>query len=99
MGPVDTPSSRGLPIFRPLSRSIEFRGNDFRPNDVEPSHLVTAVVALVTDADESRRSDVGVADDAATVALLAKTADGDARLLPAEDQVRMVLGHDEAIWK
>ena len=58
------------------------------------AHLIASVVALVTDADEGGRSDVGIADDATAVALLAESADGHAGLLPAEDQVRMVLGHD-----
>lgn len=55
--------------------------------------LVAAVVALVADSHQRRRSHQRVADDALAVAFLAEAADGDARLLPAEDQIRVVLGH------
>jgi len=48
-------------------------------------HLVASVVAFITDPDEGAGPDVGVADDAAAVALLAQPADGHAGLLPAED--------------
>jgi hypothetical protein len=50
-------------------------------------------VALVADADEGGRPDVAVADDALPVALLAEAADGDPRLLPAHDEVRVVARH------
>ena len=56
-------------------------------------HLVASVVAFITDPDEGAGPDVGVADDAAAVALLAQPADGHAGLLPAENQVGMVLCH------
>jgi hypothetical protein len=57
------------------------------------SCLVRAVVALVADADEDSRPHVRIADHTDTIVLLTKPADRNARLLPAHDQIRMVLGH------
>ncbi len=65
-----------------------------KPHITHPPSLVGPVVALVADPDEGAGSHVGVADDAAAVALLAQAADGHAGLLAAEDQVGVVLGHD-----
>lgn len=53
--------------------------------------LCAAVVALVADAHERARAHKRVAHDAAPVALFADAADPDARLLPAHDQVWVVL--------
>ena len=58
-------------------------------------YLVGSVVAFVANADEGVGSDVGVADDALPVALLAQTTDRHARLLAAEDEVRVVLRHHD----
>jgi len=49
--------------------------------------LVVAEAALVADACDRRRADVGVADRALAVAFVAKPADGDARRFAAHDQV------------
>lgn len=49
--------------------------------------LVVAEGALVADADEGRGADVGVADGALAVALVAEAADGDAGLFAAHDQI------------
>ncbi len=57
--------------------------------------LVAPVVALVADTHQRAWAHVGVANDAATVALLTKATDGHAGLLAAEDQVGVVLGHDD----
>ena len=58
--------------------------------------LVRAIVALIAYPDEGARADVRVADDAAAVALLAQPPDGHARLLAAEDEIRVMLRHREA---
>ena len=63
------------------------------------TNLVTSVVALVTDSDEGAWTNVGIADDAAAVALLTETPDGDTGLLAAEDQVGMMLGHRQTSRK
>lgn len=55
--------------------------------------LEGAVIALVANVHDGGGIDEGIADDALPVALLAEAADGDARLLPAHDQVGVVLGH------
>lgn len=55
--------------------------------------LQGAVVALVADVNLGAWPDERVADDALSVALLAETPDGDPWLLPAHDQVWMVLRH------
>ncbi len=57
------------------------------------THLVTSVVALVTDSDEGAWTNVGIADDTPPVTLLTETTDGDAGLLATEDQVRMMFSH------
>lgn len=49
--------------------------------------LVVAEAALVADADEGGGPDVGVADGAFAVALVAEAADGDAGLLAAHDEI------------
>ena len=60
----------------------------------DASALVGSVVALVASPDERARPNIGVADGAAAVTLLAESADGHARLCPTKDQVGVVLGHD-----
>ncbi|GMR39958.1 hypothetical protein PMAYCL1PPCAC_10153, partial [Pristionchus mayeri] len=57
------------------------------------SALVRPVVALVTNAHHRARAHVRVADHATTIAFVAQPADGYARLLAAEDEIGMVLGH------
>ncbi|GMS87971.1 hypothetical protein PENTCL1PPCAC_10146, partial [Pristionchus entomophagus] len=66
---------------------------DARATADHASALVRSVVALVADSHERARTHVRVADDAATIALVAQSADGDARLLATEDEIGMVLGH------
>merc|ERR1719433_1726579 len=75
--------------------AVESVGDARTPANYAPT-LVAAVVALVADPGELARAHVGVADDALPVTLLAEAADGDATLLPAHDQVWMMLRHDEA---
>ena len=55
--------------------------------------MVGAVVALVADPDQGGRAHVRVADHALALALFAEAADGDAPLLAAHDQIRVMLGH------
>lgn len=55
--------------------------------------LVVAEGALVADADEGGRAHVGIADGAFAIAFVAETADGDAGLFAAHDEVGMVAGH------
>ena len=56
--------------------------------------LEAAEVALVADFDQCAGPHVGVADDALSVALFTKAPNGYARLLPAENQIRVVLCHE-----
>ena len=55
--------------------------------------LVRSVIAFVADSDQRAGSYVGVANYTFSVALLAQTSYGDARLLAAENKVGMMLGH------
>lgn len=49
--------------------------------------LVVAEAALIADADEGGRADVGVADRALAVALVAEAADGDSGLFATHDEI------------
>lgn len=55
--------------------------------------LVVAEGAFIADPDEGRRSDVGVADGAFAIALVAETADCDAGLLAAHYQIGVMTRH------
>ena len=67
------------------------RVGDARPAAHDAAALRAAVVALVAHAHERARAHERVAHHAAPVALFADAADPDARLLPAHDQVWVVL--------
>jgi len=55
--------------------------------------LVVAEAALIADADEGCWPDVGIANWTLSVALVAKTADSNARLLAAHDEIGMMARH------
>lgn len=57
--------------------------------------LIVAEAAFVADADEGGGAHVGVAYWAFAVAFVAEAADGDAGLLAAHDEIRVMAGHDE----
>ena len=56
--------------------------------------LEATEVALVADFDQCAGPHVRVADDALSIALFTKAPNGYARLLPAENQIRVVLCHE-----
>ena len=58
-----------------------------------PPALIRAIIAFITYPDECARANVGVAYHATAIALFAKSPDGHARLLAAEDQIGMVFRH------
>ncbi|CAM6108517.1 unnamed protein product [Calypogeia fissa] len=66
---------------------------DAQPSANDAPALVRAIVALIANPNESARANVGIADDTLAVALLAETADCNPRLLPAHDQIGMMLRH------
>jgi hypothetical protein len=80
-----------LLLLRALLAVVGVRDAHAAADDAPP--LERPVVALVADADQRARPHVRVADDALAVALLAQPPDGDAGLLPAHDQVRVVFRH------
>jgi hypothetical protein len=55
--------------------------------------LVIAEAALIADANKGCWPNVGIANWALSVALVAETADGNPRLLPAHDEIRMMARH------
>lgn len=55
--------------------------------------LVVSEGAFVADADEGGWAHVGIADGAFAIAFVAETADGDAGLFAAHDEVGVVAGH------
>lgn len=55
--------------------------------------LVGAVVTLVANSHQGTRSHIGIANHTLPVAFLAQAADGNPRLLPAHNQIRMMLRH------
>jgi len=69
------------------------RIGDARPTADHASTLVRAVVTLVTNPYQSCGSNVTVADYTFAIAFLAKSADGNAGLLAAHDEIWVVLGH------
>ena len=60
---------------------------------IKISYLKTAVVAFVAYVGNDMRSNIGIADHAHTVVLLAQSPQSDARLFSAKHEIRMVLGH------
>ena len=66
---------------------------DARPSADDTPSLVAAVVALVAYPDQRAGSNVRVTDDTATVTLFTQASNGHAGLLPAKDQIWMMLGH------
>ena len=58
--------------------------------------LVGTVIAFIANPDEGARAHVRVAYDAPAVAFLAQPPDRHARLLAAEDEIRVMLRHREA---
>jgi hypothetical protein len=57
--------------------------------------LVVSEAALIADSDQSGGAHVGVADGALSVTLVAEATDGDAGLLAAHDEIRMMARHVE----
>jgi len=55
--------------------------------------LVGAVVTLIANSHQGARSHVGIANHALPVVFLAQAADGNPWLLPAHNQIRMMLRH------
>eukprot|EP00446_Apocalathium_sp_SHHI-4_P029552 CAMPEP_0177223722 /NCGR_PEP_ID=MMETSP0367-20130122/38634_1 /TAXON_ID=447022 ORGANISM="Scrippsiella hangoei-like, Strain SHHI-4" /NCGR_SAMPLE_ID=MMETSP0367 /ASSEMBLY_ACC=CAM_ASM_000362 /LENGTH=168 /DNA_ID=CAMNT_0018673707 /DNA_START=206 /DNA_END=709 /DNA_ORIENTATION=- len=83
-----------IPVLLALTALLAVVGvRDASTSADHAAPLVAAVVAFVADPRKGAGPDVRVADDALAIALLAETTDGDAGLLPAHDQVRMVLRH------
>jgi len=71
--------------LRALAAVVRVADTDAAADDA--ATLEGAVVALVAHVHQRRRSHVAVANDALAVAALAHVADGDARLLAAQDEV------------
>lgn len=61
--------------------------------------LVRTVVTLITNAHKSAGPNVGVTDHAFAITFFTQSADCHARLLAAEDEVRVVLGHGDEIGR
>ena len=70
---------------------VRVRYSDTSADDTAP--LIRTIVALVTNAHQGARPDIRVANDALAIALLTKTADGDARLFSAHDQIWVMFCH------
>lgn len=80
-------------LFQPRAlEAVESVGDAFTAAD-DALVLVVAERALVADAHESGRAHVGVADRTFAVALVAKTADGDAACLATHDKIGMMARH------
>lgn len=60
--------------------------------------LVISKAAFITDSDESRWADVGIADRAFTITFIAEATYGDARLLSAHNEIGMMARHGEGLW-
>ena len=56
-------------------------------------NLVTSIVTLITDADKSAGPDIGVTNNTTSVAFFTESTDCHTRLLPAKNQVWVVLCH------
>ncbi len=55
--------------------------------------VIGTIIAFIANANENSGSDVGVADYTLSFAFFAKASDGNSPLLPAHDEIRVMLGH------
>lgn len=55
--------------------------------------MIGAVVALIANSNEDGGANVGIADNALSLALIAEATDGDAPLFAAHDEIGVMLGH------
>ena len=80
-----------LLLLRALLAVVGIRDTSTTADDA--AALEGAVVALVADANQGAGPHVRVADHALAVAFLAEPTDGDAGLLAAHDEIRVMLRH------
>jgi len=66
----------------------------FHSSTNNTSTLKGSVVALITNSHKCARMYIGIADYTFSITLLTKVSNSNSWLLPAHNQIRMMLGHD-----